>query len=58
MRKAILAAVMLTGCASKSDIDMSKVEPACGQACTKTIQTVSAASRFSPYKHGINAQTS
>jgi hypothetical protein len=27
--------VMLTGCASTSDIDLSKVEPACGQACTK-----------------------
>jgi hypothetical protein len=60
MRKAILAAVVLTGCASTSDIDMSKVEPACGLAgrrARRTILTASAISRFSRYRRSINART-
>ncbi len=29
----IVAALILTGCASTADIDLSKVESKCGQAC-------------------------
>lgn len=30
----LLASALLTGCASTADIDLSKVESTCGQACT------------------------
>lgn len=36
--KTALACLLLAGCASTADIDLSKLDSACGQTCTRNYQ--------------------
>jgi hypothetical protein len=42
------AAVALAGCASTKDVDLSKLEPACGQTCSTNYSTCVSRFTFFP----------
>jgi hypothetical protein len=50
MKSAILATAMLVlaGCASTKDIDLSKAEPQCGQSCSANYSTCVSKFTFFP----------